>query len=257
MTTYDPQAVFAVIRSDWIAIFACLGIAMIGNTLYFVEAVRLGFRDRSYANSAACTLFFLAHDLSFILNFERWFREYDFWVWKALWVNILISVAGEIIVLYQMLKYSRQEVLPGFSLGAATAAVVLAAGGAFVAFSYVLTLIGDPLYIMTMPFTIFWLAPFAISLTLRRRSQRGQSVLLNASYIVMVIGMWPAWWQLGVPFFRTPMFLALGAVTILWSLANIWVLRRQPAFDGPAHSPLAQATHRPQDRHQRAKAVPS
>lgn len=230
MTHYDPQAVFAVIREDWRPIFACLSIAMIGNTLYFVEAVRLGFRDRSYAASLVCTSLFLAHDLSFVLHFDRWFNQYGFWVWEAMWFNVLISVIGELIIFYQVLKYARDEALPGLSPGNALAAIGLAQIGAFVAFSYVMNLIGDPLYILAMPFTIFWLTPFAFALTLRRKSRRGQSVLLNASYILMVVGEWSAWWQLGVEALHTPVFIGLGVVTILWSLANIRLLLQQPEF---------------------------
>ena len=224
---YDPHAIFEIFRGNMLPIFACLAIAMIGNTLFFVEGMRLGFRDRSYASSAICTLLFFAHDLSFVLEFEKWFFEYDFWVWKALWVNILISLLGECVFFYQMVKYGRHELLPGFSVPAVIALLALAQAGACVAFFYVKAIIGDPLYLLTIPFTIFWLAPFAIRITLQRRSRRGQSVLLNLSYVMMVVGLWPAWAMLGIDFFRTPLFFALGAVAVLWSLANIIVLRRQ------------------------------
>lgn len=227
---YDPHAVFDIFRSNMLPIFTLLGIAMIGNTLFFVEGVRLGFRDRSYASSAICTMFFFAHDLRFILDFPKWFFEYDFWVWKALWVNILISLIGELVFFYQMVRYARHELLPGFSVGATIGLLALAQAGVCVAFFYVKAIIGDPLYLLTIPFTIFWLAPFAIRMTLQRRQRRAQSLLLNGTYIMMVIGIWSAWSLLEIDFFRSPLFFALGAVTIAWSVANGIVLMRQPKY---------------------------
>jgi hypothetical protein len=231
---YEPQAVFEVFRGNMLPIFSLLAIAMVGNTLFFIEGIRLGFRDRSYASSAICTLLFFAHDLSFVLDFPKWFFEYDFWVWKALWINILISLLGECVFFYQMIRYGRHELFPGLSAGAAVALLLLAQVGTCVGFFYVKALIGDPLYLLTIPFTIFWLAPFAIGLTLHRGSRRGQSILLNVTYILMVVGLWPAWMLLQIDFFRTPLFLALGAVTVLWSLANCAVLLRQPPYVGGA-----------------------
>ena len=226
---YDPHVIFETFRSNMLPIFGFLAVAMIGNTLFFIEGVRLGFRDRSYASSAICTLLFFAHDLSFVLEFQKWFFEYDFWVWRALWVNILISLLGECVFYFQMVRYGRHELLPGYSVAAVIALLALAQVGTCVAFFYVKAIIGDPLYLLTIPFTIFWLTPFAIRLTLQRRSRRGQSLLLNASYVMMVLGLWPAWTLLGIDLFRTPLFFAIGAVTVLWSVLNGVVLLRQPA----------------------------
>lgn len=230
---YDTAHIIATIN-DNLAFFLVFGlIGMAGNWWYFYEAIVMGFRHRTYAVAATCTLFFFAHDIAFIAAWYVWFVELDFWMWKLFWINILISGVGEIVIFYQMVKYGRDELLPGFSRRALIAGLIGAQICIVIAFWYARSALGDPMFLISIPLTIFWLAPWAIALTLRRQSTRGQSVKLNLSYIMMVAGIWPAWSILD-PMFQSPLFFALGAASISWALANIWVLRRVPRYQPAA-----------------------
>lgn len=226
MSVYEVQDVVANIDSN-IGLFLVFGlIGMACNWALLYECVRLGFRDKTFSVALFSTYFWTAHDIFFISLFHFWFQDVGFWVWKLFWVNICGSVLFEVIFYYQMIKYGLDEIFPGLSK---KTAIALLFGGQIVAciiFGFVKMMMGgDPMFMGLMSLTIVACPIFSIGLALRRGSSKGQSVRLNVIYIVMICGIWPAW-AIAHPVFRGPLFILLGFSTILWCLANIYVLKK-------------------------------
>lgn len=88
------------------------------------------------------------------------------------------------------------------------------------------------MFLIVIPLTIFVCPIFNIAMALRRGSRRGSSIRLNVYYIIMTIAIWSAWYLIH-PLFRTPLFIGLGITTVLWSIANIIVLKQLPAYVCP------------------------
>jgi hypothetical protein len=214
-------------------IFWFMGFGAIGmfcNWWLLFECVKLGFKHRTYSIALFATYFWTAHDISFVLQWHTWFVEMDFWVWKLFWVNILLSVVFEVFFYYQMIKFGLNELFPGLPR---KTALCLLFGGQVIAlavFWYVkMAMGGDPMFLSIMVLTIFACPIFAIPTAMRRRSRKGQSIRLNLIYIIMVFGIWPAWY-ITAPAFQSVWFIALGAGTVVWCLANILVLKSLPAY---------------------------
>ena len=227
---YDPQSVIQNISDNivWFMVFGAVG--MICNWWLLFECVKLGFRDKTYSIALFATYFWTAHDISFMLLWKTWFVELDFWVWKLFWLNISCSVVFEVIFYYQMIKFGLDELFPGLSKRAAITLLFAGQLIAFPVFWYVkMVMGGDPMFLSIMVLTIFACPIFAIPIAMRRQSRRGQSVLLNVIYIIMVVGIWSAWYVTDI-LFQSPWFIALGLATITWCAANIFVLKRLPAY---------------------------
>ena len=227
---YDSAEVIQNI-SDNIVWFMALGaVGMICNWWLLIESVRLGFRDRCYTIALFSTYLWTAHDISFVLLWEKWFVELDFWVWKLFWANIFLSVVLEVIFYYQMIRFGLGEIFPGLSKNMA---LTLLFGGqlvAIVVFWFIkMAMGGDPMFLSMMALTIFACPIFAIPIAMRRGSGRGQSVRLNVIYIIMTCGIWPAW-GIAHPAFQHPVFILLGLCIICWCIANIVVLKKLPAY---------------------------
>ena len=227
---YEAQEVIGNINDNlaWFLSFGVVG--MLCNWWLLAESVRLGFRDKTYSIALFATYFWTAHDLAFMLLWHTWFVELDFFVWKLFWFNISMSLVFEVVFYYQMIKFGLNELFPGFSKRSAL--VVLFAGQviAFVVFWYVkMVMGGDIMFLSMMVLTMFACPVFAIPIAMRRGSRRGQSIRLNVIYIIMVCGIWPAWY-ITHPLFQSPQFIGLGLVTIIWCIANVYVLKRMPPY---------------------------
>lgn len=228
---YDVQTVIANLDENivWFLIFG--GIGGICNWWLLIEGIRLGFKDRSYAISLICLLFWAAHDVSFIALWDTFFVDIDHWVWKLFWFNILGSVITECILFYQVVMYSGDEIFSTEKTSHRVGILAAAFAMTLLAFWYLKTAFGgDPMFLYMMPLTIFMCPMFSISLATKRKSRRGQSLRQMWIYIALVCGIWPAWYILDEAF-RQPLFLALGVATILWSVTNMFVLKRFPATD--------------------------
>ena len=227
---YDVPTVIENINNNVARFLVFGGIGMICNWWLLIHCVRLGFREKTYSIALFVTYFWTAHDVSFIALWHKWFVEPDFWAWKLFWVNISLSVLLEVVFYYQMIRFGLDELFPGLPR---KLALSLLFGGqvlALIVFWYVkMTMLGDPMFLSIMVLTIFACPIFAIPTALRRGNRRGQSVTLNLIYILMVLGIWPAWYIMH-PVFQSTAFIGLGAATMIWCIANILVLRCLPAY---------------------------
>ena len=227
---YDVNLVLQNLDNKLGLFLAFAAIGGICNWWLLIEGIRLGFKDRTHAISLICLLFWAAHDVSFVMLWQTYFIEIGHWVWILFWFNILGSVITELILFYQVVKFSGNEMFPGLSLPQRSAALLLLFALAMVVFWYLkLAMGGDTMSLYMMPLTIFLCPMFCIPIALKRQSQRGQSCRQSVIYMLLVVGIWPAWYLLDEAF-RHPVFIALGVVTFLWSAANIAVLRKFPAY---------------------------
>lgn len=53
---------------------------------------------------------YFGHDLTFVLLFQQWFFQVDFWLFQVLWAECVAFVGIEIYSLYLTVKNERQAV---------------------------------------------------------------------------------------------------------------------------------------------------
>ena len=186
----------------------------VGYYIVYLEAIRLGFRDKTHAMPVLANMYFFAHDLTFIFLFQRWFYEFDHWVYKAFWVGIIVFTVFEGIVHYQTLKYSQNELFPKLSkhqYWAVYLGLQMIVGLIFLIFY---TNINDYLFLVSFSSTIVISVVFMFPMLYRRKSLQGQSKLFAVGLIISGTGFFflflPA---MSREFWSLP-FLLTGAVTI-------------------------------------------
>ncbi|MDT7640962.1 MAG: hypothetical protein QOC83_5250, partial [Pseudonocardiales bacterium] len=82
---YSAQDLLASIdQHKWPVLIVC-AFAMIGNYIFFIEAFRVARRDKIVTIPIFCTMFWFAHDLSFVYRFDDWFNKIDHWYVKLFW----------------------------------------------------------------------------------------------------------------------------------------------------------------------------
>lgn len=229
--TYDPVSSLQSIDQHVVAVIGLCVVALIFNYAYFGEALRLGFRHRTYSVPASVTLLFLPHDLSYLLLFNKWFVEYDHWFPKLWWVGLLFTASIEAVFFWQLLRYGREEILPQLSQKAYVAVMFLALAATALAWMTVKQALDDDLYLFSFGWTLFWGAPLAISMMVRRGSTRGQSRWMWISYMLMAIFYWAATAFID-PYFRSFWWLAVLALALGFAGANLWMMGYTPAWEG-------------------------
>ena len=226
---YDPVASLQSIDQHVVPVIGLCIVALIFNYAYFGEALRLGFRHRTYSVPASVTLLFLPHDLSYLFQFNKWFVEYDHWFPKLWWVGLVFTSAIEAVFFYQLLRYGREEILPQLSQKAYVAVMFLALGATALAWLTVKQALNDDLYLFSFGWTLFFGAPLAISMMVRRGSTRGQSRWMWISYMLMAIFYWAATAFID-PYFRSAGWIVVLALALGFAMANLWMIRRTPVW---------------------------
>jgi hypothetical protein len=230
---YQGNEVLAAIDDHRIAVLLLCGTAMLLTYTWFLEAIRVGRRDKTYCMPLACTFFWFAHDTTFVLRYDKWFNEYDHWYVKMFWVMLVLTVAIEVVYLSQAVRYSRLEIAPWMSPRAYTAAFFACLAGVYVVWLVIKASIDDDLYIIAFGLTVVVYPVMATPLLLRRRSAHGASrSMLGQSRLLWTTSLGlPVGWFLATALyfgdaFRSPEWIALGIVSTVWSLAlTIYVWR--------------------------------
>jgi hypothetical protein len=220
---YDPQSVLAAVDAHTFGVLALAGVTIIGMAIWFAQAFIVAKRDRTYSFPIFCSLFWFAHDTSYVARFDSWFHVYDHWFLKLFWAALVVTTLMELVYLRQTLRFGRNELFPHLSQRAYTA--VLAGGVAFglAIWWMVKAAFDDDLYLIAFGLTVVVYPPFAIALTLRRRSTRGQSPLMWVGFVVLSIG----WFSLTPiyfgPTFHSWQWLTIGAFSVFGGLAGLWL----------------------------------
>lgn len=227
---YDPISTLQTIDRHAVAVIGLCVVALIFNYAYFGESLRLGFKHKTYSVPASVTLVFLPHDISYLLQFSKWFETYDHWFCKLWWVGLIFTASIEMVFFYQLLRYGREEILPQLSQRAYVGVMMLALLVAAGAWMTVKQALNDDLYLFSFGWTLFWGAPLAISMMVRRGSTRGQSKWMWVSYSLMAIFYWAAT-AIVDPYFRSVGWLTVLALALGCAAANLWFVSRLPRYE--------------------------
>jgi len=226
---YDPVSTLQTIDRHAVAVVGLCVVALVFNYAYFGEAIRLGFRHKTYSVPASVTLIFLPHDISYLLEFDKWFGYYDHWFCKLWWVGLIFTASIEAIFFYQLLRYGRQEILPQLSQSAYSIVMLIALAAGAGAWWTVKQALNDDLYLFSFGWTLFWGAPLCISMMVRRGTSRGQSRWMWISYSLMAIFYWAATAVMD-PYFRSAGWLTVLVLALGFAAANLWFLRKIPSY---------------------------
>jgi len=230
---YDPYPVLASIDDHRWGILALCGLAMLCNYVWFIAAVRQGFRDRVYPIPVFCTYFWLAGDASMVLRYDLWFNVYDHWYLKLFWLALVFTVLCELIFLYMTLRFGREELLPSWSPMQFRALVVAGFIAAAVTWSFVKSQLHDDLYVSYFHLANMAGPLFAAALLIRRRSRAGTTPLIWGAYTVMVA----SWFLACALWFGTPfdsaMFVLFYAVCTVAAGAMTVAVSRLPPYSPP------------------------
>jgi hypothetical protein len=217
---YDSVQVLRAIDEHTLGVFGFLVISVGGMYLWFIEGLRVSRRDRAYAFPAAVTLFYLAHDTSFVVRVDKWLG-YDHWFVYLWWAALVLTSLMELVCLRQVWRYGREELAPTLSPRAFGWALVGAFGCAEVLWSAVKHALGespaagDDLFMFSFGATVLFYPPFTIAMMLRRRSSRGQTVLMWVGFGGIGVGYFGASIAYFGPAFRGWEWVTMAIVSVL------------------------------------------
>lgn len=223
---YDAREVLSSIDAHAMQIVLLCGIvAMVPTFLWFIDAIRVGRRDRICAMPPLCTLFWFAHDTSFLARYELWFEMYDHWYLKLFWVLLVGTVVLELIYIAQAVRYGRREWAPALSPRTFAAICVVLVIVSVVIWSVVKQSLSDPLYIVAFGLTVVVYPLSAIPMMLRRGSSKGQSDLMWFGYMGLATGYFAATVLYFGESFRAWAWIGLGMISIAGGIIG-WALSR-------------------------------
>jgi len=237
---YDPTAVLDSIDHHKIILVPC-ALAFVMNYVWFIEAMRVAFRQRRYSMPIAATYVFIAHDTAYVAHYSTWFGAGGHWFSKLFWAGMVMSIVMEVILLAQTINYGHAEHAPQWSGRLWTAAVLLGLAGTMPLWWLVRGTFTDPLFLMSLGLVTAAYPPMGTALLLSRRGAAGQSVLMWLSFTALALLWFPATAYGFGPQFRAWPWLGLGALTTVWAAVNTVLVAKSPAR-APAGPPAPTAT---------------
>jgi len=145
------------------------------------------------------------------------------------WFALVGTVILELIMLYQVYRYGREELWPRLSKRAFGALIFVGTIGIGALWALIKATLDDELYFISFAVTAVFSVPFHTAIMSRRQSRAGQSVVMELSTIVMLLCETAAFIQVA-PVFHSPVYLGFVAAFVLWPLANVWLILGLPAF---------------------------
>ena len=241
---YDPHQVLQALDANKVGVIAFCGLAMIFNYIWFVQAVRQGFKDQVYPIPMFSTLFWLCGDGTGVLRHDMYFVQYHHWYLELFWYALIFTVTFEIIFIVMTLKFGKKELTPRWR---SQDFYLLFAGGAVIfglSWAYILTALPDDLNIIY--FNLANMAgPIAMAMLILRRggSTAGTSTAIWVNYTLMISCWYFAQYTYFGPEFRTPLMLTFYLVNI-GSAAGLAVYlwrQRVPKTAAPDHKQASMA----------------
>lgn len=229
VSTYDPYIALQNIEANIVIIAIGLLFAMGLTGFYFFEAIRLGNKHKTFSSPLAATLWFLPHDFSFVVQYDKWFNVYDHWWTQIWWLGLCFTVLIEMYLLYQVVRYGREELMPSASQRQFTLAIIGATFACGVIWWLIKSSLDDELFFTSFFLTIVWPVPFTTAQILRRKSRKGMSIAQELCLIPMMLGLYLALYNIA-DYFQSPLFAALVAVGCIWAAFNVILLSKQPAY---------------------------
>jgi len=221
---YDPQAVLNAVDNNLVPVISLCSIALIGNYIYWIQNLRVGFKHGVHTMPIGCLFFFLPHDVTYLLYFHKWFYEYTHWFPKLWWIGLCATVVMELIFLYMILMFARKELMPEISQKTFVIIVLSGLLTVTVAWLVIKSVMNDDLFLIIFGITIFWCGPFTFAMMTLRKSSIGQPMSAWLGYLLMPLCYWPALTMLD-PYFISPLWLMLGVLTVGFGIANLCYIR--------------------------------
>jgi uncharacterized membrane protein len=221
---YDPQQLLNLIDQNKWWILGGFGIVMVFQWIWLIECVRVAKRDRAYSMPVFLTFFWFAHDTGCVARFNDWFNVYDHWFVKLFWLGLLTAVVLELIFFSQVIKYGKDELVPGISTRNFILGLVAFQIGATVTWEYFKYVMGDPLYQASPTITLISYPLLGAALMLRRRSTIGQNVTMWWTFTAMTVGWQATLWIWYGPEFRSWQMIAGGIVATIGGLAMTYLV---------------------------------
>lgn len=227
--SYDPHTVLRSIDQNLLAVSGFMTICLLCTFTYLVTAFSTAKRHRAYPAPLSAVGWFAIHDAQFVVQWNKWFHVYGHW-WLEFWaVALIFTSAIEFALCYQVFKYGREELMPKLTQKQFGLAIVAALIGIAVVWILVKRILDDELCLIAFALTAWWPPVWTTMLLVKRQSMRGQTRLMVWCLLGNPIGMFGAWYFLD-PYFRSPLWLAFAAVTILWAAFNIWLVGKYPDY---------------------------
>ncbi len=229
MITYDPAATLAAITDNWLAVVFIGGLSIVAMFVFFIEAARMGARDKVYPMALWMTVLWWPHDGSYLLHFPDWFGggPNDHWFMKLFWFAIVVTFLAETTYVVQTIRYARDELSPGLSQSMHTLRVLGALVAGVVSWVLIKGAIADPLYLLTFMLTLLWGGPSGSALLGRRPDGRGQSVLEWIGFTVMaVMYSITSIFFFGGGFFHSWPYVLLCVTASVWSALHLRAVHR-------------------------------
>lgn len=227
MNTYEPLHVLDAISDNAVAVLAVGGLSILAMFVFFVEAARMGKRDRVYPMALWMTALWWPHDGSYLLNVNKWFSEYDHWFMELFWFAIVVTFLAECVFFVQTVRYGRDELSPGRPAAEHTVRMVAALACGVISWALVKGALDDDLYLLSFMATLLWGGPSSSALLGRRPDGRGQSVLEWVAFSVMTVCYSiTSICFFGGGFFHSWEYVGICLAATIWSLVLVRDVRR-------------------------------
>lgn len=226
---YNAQQLLALIDENRLPVLALCALAMFGNYMFFIAAYRESRRQKLFTIPIFCTMFWFAHDLSFVYRYDLWWNQIDHWYVKAFWCALVLTVTFELVYLRQVVRYGGRELLPDASQAQWTALVLAGIVGAVVCWEAVKYVFDDQVYAGSFGIANLSYVLMGTALAVRRRSMRGQTPATWIGYLILVVGWSSANVLYFGPEFRSPQWLALHACCLIGGAGLLYASIRWPA----------------------------
>jgi hypothetical protein len=228
---YSVPDVIAYIDANLSSLQLFGGIANLLAYVQIIYGVRVGFRDRSHAIPLIATAMFFAHDSYYVLNYDYWIHTVHHFFFEANLLAMAIFVCFELILIWQIITYGREEVGLGKTRLQAFISYAAIQVGVYTMFLWFRSMMGDPLYLECFSVSIVFSNLFNIPMLLRRGSRRGQSLIIAWALAIQTgpVGFFLVNPLLG-PYFATPTWLATGLANTVLAFVYLWMLYRAPPY---------------------------
>jgi hypothetical protein len=228
VNTYDPPTTLDAISHNAGVVIVIGGLSIIAMFVFFIEAARMGRRDRVYPMALWMTALWWPHDGSYLLHFGDWFGgRYHHWFMQLFWFAIVVTFLAECVYAWQTIQYGRDELSPGRSQRQHSLRIIGVMAAGVISWALVKGALDDDLYLLSFMATLLWGGPSGNAMLGRRRDGRGQSLLEWIAYSVMAVCYSIASiFFFGGGFFHSWQYIGICLAACVWSFVIIADARR-------------------------------
>ena len=110
--SYDPHVVLQSVDDNLFAVNSFMAICLVSTFIFLINSFKTAKRHQAYPAPLAAVGWYAIHDAYFVLQWDKWFVEYDHW-WLQFWAVSLVITSGiEFALCYMVYKYGREELMP-------------------------------------------------------------------------------------------------------------------------------------------------